>query len=61
MTRYDLRQLAHSLMRQARLFKMQGETEFAASLMERSRSIWVLAKHGTTVQPALVPARITRR
>ena len=61
MNRYDLRQLAYSLIQQARMFKLQGETEFAASLLERGQSIRALARHGTPVQPALVPARITRR
>ncbi len=55
MTYRDLRQLAYSLIQQARIFKMQGETELAASLMRRTKTIRTMVSSITAAEAALIP------
>lgn len=57
MAHRDLMQLAHSLIRQARMFKVQGDEELAASLLERGKMIRSSAIFLALGAPALVPAR----
>ncbi len=54
MAHRDLIQLAQSLIRQARMFKMEGDEMLAASLLERGKMISSFAFYSA---PALVPAR----
>lgn len=61
MARRDLMQLAQSIIRQARMFKMQGDEELAASLMERGKMIRSFALYSAYGAPALVPARSRTR
>lgn len=61
MAHRDLIQLAQSLIRQVRMFKMQGDQELAASLMERGKMIRSLAFYIASGAPAFVPARSRTR
>lgn len=61
MVHRDLIQLAQYLIRQARMFKMQGDEELAASLMERGKMIRSFAFYFASGAPALVPARSRTR
>ena len=57
MAHRDLIQLAQSLIRQARMFKMEGDEMLAASLLERGKMIRSFAFYSAPGAPALVPAR----
>lgn len=61
MTKNDIRQLAFSMIRQARLFKAQGEMDLAASLVKRAKMIRAYAASMAQPEPILVPVRINRR
>ena len=61
MTKNDIRQLAFSLIRQARLFKAQGQMDLAASLVKRAKTIRRFAASMTQPEPILVPVRTNRR
>lgn len=61
MTKNDIRQLAVSMVRQARLFKAQGHTDLAASLVRRARVIRAYAAYRAQPEPILVPVFINRR
>lgn len=61
MTQRDLKQLAQSLIRQARMFKVQGNDELAASLMKRGKIIRSFAFVFANGEPALVPVRSQTR
>jgi ribosome-binding protein aMBF1 (putative translation factor) len=61
MTKNDTKQLAFSMIRQARLFKAQGQADLAASLVKRARTIRAFAASMAQPQPISVPVRINRR
>ncbi|MEO0464943.1 MAG: hypothetical protein AAF216_00245 [Pseudomonadota bacterium] len=61
MTRNDIRQLAFSMIRQARLFKAQGQTDLAASLVKRAETIRRFSASMVQPEPILAPVRNNRR
>ena len=61
MTKNYIKQLAFSMVRQARLLKAQGQTDLAASLVKRARTIRAFAASMAQPEPILVPVRINRR
>ena len=61
MTKHDLKHLVFSMIRQAQLFKAQGEADLAASLAKRAKTLRSFAVSTAQVEPVLVPIRIDRR